>query len=114
MKTVLVVDDNVVIGRMTEAVLDLLGLNTILCEGGKQAIPRISEADALITDFLMPEMNGAELVQEAKRQKPGMPALIITGTLADVPKDHLADGVFGKPFYIEELHSWLRKMGIAE
>ncbi len=46
------------------------------------ALERISageEIDLLITDYLMPGMRGSELVEEARRLRPGLPVLLMTG-----------------------------------
>jgi CheY-like chemotaxis protein len=35
--------------------------------------------DLLISDFAMPGMNGLALIQEARRRRPALPALLLTG-----------------------------------
>ena len=35
--------------------------------------------DLLVTDFAMPGMNGLTLIKEARRHRPGLPALLLTG-----------------------------------
>ncbi len=102
-KTILVVDDIESIRDLLEDFLTMFGYNPIICENGEHAIPHISSADLLITDFNMPRMNGAELTKIVKRGKPDMPVIIITAAPENIPIDHLADKVIEKPFGIEQL-----------
>jgi CheY-like chemotaxis protein len=112
MKRILVVDDDVAMGSAVRDVIEALGFSPILCGGGGEAVPRIGEFDALITDFLMPNgINGAELAEIVKRLRPNMPVAIMSGTIDLIPKDHVADKVFEKPFHIAELKEWLEKIG---
>jgi len=103
-KTVLIVDNENGIRDLLGMSLAGAGYNPVLCEDGKHAILYISNADLIITDFSMPGgMNGAELTKIAKREKPGMPVIIMTGTPLEIPSDHLADQVIEKPFKFEQL-----------
>ncbi len=103
-KTILVVDDKEDIRILLEDFLTSAGYDPITCEDGKHAISHISSANILITDFNMPPgMNGAELTEIAKRQKPTMPVIIMTGSPEDIPADHLADAVVEKPLDIKQL-----------
>lgn len=103
-KTILVVDDDDGIRDLMEDLLDWIGYSPIICESGEHAISYINQADLLITDFNMPPgMNGAELTKIAKREKPSLPVIIITGNTGDIPANHLADQVIDKPFKNEQL-----------
>ncbi len=102
-KTILVVDDSKEMRNLLRVCLIELGYKTILCEDGQYAVPHINQADLLITDFNMPKMNGVELTEVAKREKPDMPVIIMTGAPENVPIDHLADKVIEKPFEIRHL-----------
>lgn len=102
-KTILVVDDESDLGHLLGNNLTMFGYFSIICEDGEHAITHISSADILITDFNMPGMNGVELTKIAKREKPDMPVIIMTGNPLKVPADHLADKVIEKPFYIGQL-----------
>lgn len=61
--------------------------------------------DLLITDYLMPGMTGAELVQRTRAMFPGLPTIIATG-YADMKaiEQVIGDGaVLRKPFQLAEL-----------
>lgn len=103
-KTILVVDDEREMRSLLKDSLTIVGYNVLPCENGGLAIEYISKADLLITDFSMPPgINGAELTEIAKRQKPGLPVIIMTADPGKVPANHLADKVINKPFRVEEL-----------
>ena len=106
-KTILIVDDQLSIREMLQEILRSAGYGIVLCESGEEALSHISEADILITDFQMGGMSGAGLAKQAKRQKPKMPVIIMTGTPRTLPNDHAADFVLEKPFTVKELLSRL-------
>jgi len=104
MRTILVVDDEEEIREILKQFFTDLDFNVVVCENGARAVPRIEEADILVTDFNMPPgINGGELAEIAKQQKPGIRVIIMTGISWDVPSDHLADVVIEKPFNLEAL-----------
>lgn len=100
-KTILVVDDVASIRDLLAVCLIEFGYETILCENGKDAVPHINHADLIITDFNMPEMNGAELAKLAKGQKPQTPVIIMTGEPWKIPVGHMANQIIEKPFNLK-------------
>jgi PAS domain S-box-containing protein len=60
--------------------------------------------DLLITDFDMPDLDGAALARAARERAPGLPVVLVTA-LADLPGRHdgLFDAVLGKPVQREAL-----------
>ncbi|HLG87289.1 MAG TPA: response regulator [Alphaproteobacteria bacterium] len=67
--------------------------------------------DVLVVDLLMPGMNGAELAVEARRQRPDLPVVIITGYAGDMDRRIEEQGypVLRKPFRPVELATILAK-----
>ena len=76
---------------------------------GNEAMATLGDAglsfDALVTDYAMPGMNGADLVLQAREQRPMLPALIITGYAGAEGLDRLPPDVaiLRKPFQREDL-----------
>jgi PAS domain S-box-containing protein len=71
---VLVVDDNSTNRRILEAVLRRWGMNPVLAEGGRSALVHLQEACTardpyalVVSDVMMPEMDGFELVEHIRR-----------------------------------------------
>jgi CheY-like chemotaxis protein len=64
-----------------------------------------SSCDLLITDYAMPLVSGADLIRQAREQRPDLPAIIITGyaeleSIARRPEDVQ---VLAKPFTSDQL-----------
>lgn len=80
--SVLLVDDEDLVRRGTAEMLRELGHSVHEASGGAQALAMLAEGlgvDALVTDYLMPHMNGAELAERARSARPGLQVLVITG-----------------------------------
>ena len=79
---VLLVDDEDLVREGTCQLLAELGYGVTMAASGAEAIVHLQSNDnfdLLITDYLMPQMNGAQLAREAKRLQPSLPVLLITG-----------------------------------
>ncbi len=108
--TILVVDDEPNIRRVLEAVLAKEGHTVLTAENGRKGLDIISEdsnVDVLITDLIMPDINGIELLAAAKEFHPNMPVLMITahGTIksaVDAMKIGALDYIT-KPFDLDEI-----------
>jgi CheY-like chemotaxis protein/two-component sensor histidine kinase len=80
--TVLLVDDETLVRSSTAEMLADLGYRVVEAEDAAQALRKLDEEieiQILVTDHLMPEMTGAELVATAERRRPGLRSLIISG-----------------------------------
>ncbi len=80
--TVMIVDDEPNIRRVLAAVLTRDGYQVILADGGKDAVKKAKNEpilDVLITDFLMPDMNGLETLEAVRKYHGGIRVLFISG-----------------------------------
>ena len=110
-ETVLLVEDEPVILDVGREMLEALGYNVIPAatpgEALHQAAARKDEITLLITDVVMPEMNGRDLAEKISQIKPGLKCLFISGYTSDVIAHHnvLDDGIqfLQKPFSMNEL-----------
>ena len=78
----LLVDDEDLVRTGTAAMLRDLGHEVHEAAGGGQALSLIGAGlslDALVTDYMMPQINGAELARRADELRPGLPVLVVTG-----------------------------------
>jgi PAS domain S-box-containing protein len=78
----LLVDDEEIVRMSTADMLADLGYDVIEANSAEQALRLLDEGaapDLLITDYLMPGMSGAKLVEEVRARKPGLPILIVSG-----------------------------------
>lgn len=86
---ILIVDDHPNTATMLARALAQMGthIKASAAASGREALElvRVSPADILITDMIMPEMNGLELVEKMQNHPGGRPAHIILITAYDVP-----------------------------
>ena len=107
-KRILVVDDDSSVLQMLTRALDAYELT--LARDGMEALALAKmqpTLDLLITDYLMPEMTGDELIARIREQRPQLKALVITGhgDLLDreSPDWWRAEPHLSKPFRIQAL-----------
>jgi signal transduction histidine kinase/CheY-like chemotaxis protein len=87
---ILLVDDEELVRLGTGEMLSDLGYDVIEATSGAEALRLLRggcEPDVMITDYLMPGMNGVELIGDAKALAPAMKVMLITGysTIAEGP-----------------------------
>ena len=93
-ETILLVEDE---GKVREAgrrVLESLGYSVLTATNGLEGLSLFKEADRcdlVLTDMVMPEMGGLELIQELKRIAPGVKALVVTGYISQEDTQVLKD-----------------------
>jgi CheY-like chemotaxis protein len=110
-ETVLVVEDDDAVRTVLCRDLRRRGYSVLEAAGGEQALGIAEEharpVHALVTDVVMPEMNGRQLAEEASRRRPDLKVLFTTGYTrnAIVHNGMLDHGVslIGKPFTLEQL-----------
>lgn len=82
---ILVVDDEPQVRATLALGLQDCGYAVEEAGGGAAALARLQAGgfDLIVTDLAMPGMNGLELLREARKQHPGIPALLVTGYAGD-------------------------------
>jgi len=85
-RSVLVVDDDVAVGKVLFALLKQAGYNVRHVSSGASALVAIGEAsyDVVITDLRMPGMDGMALLTALKEHDPALPIIMLTahGTIS--------------------------------
>ncbi len=115
--TVLVVEDDEGVRQFTVGALRELGFAVIEAESGQTALKRLADqpkVSLLLTDVVMPAMDGRRLVEAAMAVRPDLKVLYMTGYTrnAIVHNGMLDPGtrLLTKPFTVEELERELRAM----
>jgi CheY-like chemotaxis protein len=103
--SVLVIDDEAAVRETLSEMLEALGHNVVLADGGQEALKRLAAAgdfDFVFTDLAMPEMDGWETSREIRKRRPDMRIVLVTGygpgTVPPAGEETLVDGILGKPF----------------
>ena len=104
--TIMLVDDEDLVRTGTAEMLGDLGYEVVQASSGAEALRMLRsgiEVDLMITDFLMPGMNGVALVEHATALARDMKVLLVTGysTIAEGPGAHIPR--LGKPYRQAEL-----------
>jgi len=117
METVLLVEDEPALLKLSKHLLEQLGYTVIPAMRPNSAVKIASEyqgrIDLLMTDVIMPEMNGRDLWVKLEKEFPSLRCLFMSGYTADVIADH---GILEarvhflqKPFSIDALADKVRE-----
>jgi PAS domain S-box-containing protein len=117
-ETILLVEDDEAVLNLSRMLLESLGYTVLVAHTSLHAtqLAREHKSDLhlLITDVVMPEMNGRELVERIRSFMPGLKCLFMSGYTADVitHKGVLDEGVnfIQKPFNIADLAKKVRQI----
>ncbi len=116
-ETILLVEDEPSILRMVTMMITRSGYNVISASTPREAI-RLADQNAgtidlLLTDVVMPEMNGRDLAKNLLARYPSMKRLFMSGYTADVIADQgrVDDGVhfIQKPFTLKDINLKIRQ-----
>jgi CheY-like chemotaxis protein len=85
-KTILCVDDNEQVLSVRSFLLETRGYRIVAASSPQEALEVLERTlpgtlDLILCDLLMPQMDGNELVRRAKQLHPGIPAMIVSGTV---------------------------------
>ena len=112
MVRILVIDDEALVRATIDAVLSAKGHAVTLATNGRDAMAQLRSAafDLVITDLIMPEMEGIETIIAIRKELPGLHILAISGggrmqvgDFLDMAGKLGADAVLRKPFTPDEL-----------
>jgi two-component system chemotaxis response regulator CheY len=120
MAKVLVVEDSPAVRLAMVDVLEGLGHTVVETENGRIAIERLDEGpfDLVLTDVLMPEVDGIEVIKAVRRVHPDTRILAVSGGTPNLPAGYAlkmtemfsADAVLYKPFLNEELRKTVTRL----
>jgi len=117
METILVVDDEARVRTLARDILLGAGYRVLEAEGGEQAL-RVAEdhqgvIHILLTDIMMPGINGKELADRFLVTRPDAKAIFMSGRAAEVISDAgvliPVDAFLAKPFTVERLLNKVRE-----
>ena len=105
-KRILIVDDEEIIRTLLFEAFKFFDYEIESVENGVEAVKQIAAKtyDLIITDYLMPKMDGLELIRRIKMENPSIPVIVITSIGPE--RELLKSGALAcikKPFKISEL-----------
>jgi len=114
---VLLVEDNSMVRRSIEVTLRAAGFQVTSVDSGQRCIQTVERLDVpldlLISDVVMPEMSGEEMLGRVRKLRPELPVLFISGydrsTLARRKHPAATEHFLQKPFDSEDLFEAVRK-----
>ena len=119
MTKILLAEDDNTMRRFLVKALKNAGYDVVSFDNGLSAYHRLREEpfELLLTDIVMPEMDGIELARKATELDPDLKVMFITGFAAvalnadsQAPKDAK---VLSKPFHLKDLVSEVERMVAA-
>jgi CheY-like chemotaxis protein len=117
-ETVLIVEDEKMVRRLAVRILERQGYQVIEAADGKTALQvgarHEGDIHLLLTDIVMPDINGLELLTQLRQSRPGLRALLMSGYTEDIIARHgtMEEGMefIHKPFTIGSLSSTVRRV----
>ncbi len=113
MNKILVLDDDPQILKMTTLMLKKGGHQVVTAANGKEALPLLKseQVDLLLTDILMPEMDGIEVINHCRKHHAGIKIVAMSGGRRKISAEFNlksarmlgASAILPKPFSQEQL-----------
>jgi PAS domain S-box-containing protein len=115
---ILFVDDEETLVEMGKIILEWLGYNVSVTTNSAEAlelfVAQPDRFDAVITDYTMPHMTGADLAKEMMRVRPDIPIILCTGFSENITEEKAVEmGVRAfamKPLNMREIAETIRKV----
>ncbi len=116
---ILVIDDEEQVRNLLRLALQREGYEVVLAKDGEEGLRlfRKDPADLIITDIIMPEREGLEIIQELRKDFPQAKIIAISGAdqtlmlnVLDISKRFGAIRTFRKPFEIKEVVQTVREL----
>ena len=120
MPTILLVEDEDLLRNGVQEMLELHDFHVIGASDGIEALEWLEEAevDLVITDLVMPNMDGVDFVHKLREKRPTLPVIVVSGSsksvmdryginTLDIPG---ANASLSKPFKSNELVGLVKKL----
>jgi len=117
-ETLLVAEDDPTTRRLIHDLLQPLGYKLLMAANGEEALKMGNlyegDIDLLLTDVIMPDMNGNELAETLKAVRPSLKVMFMSGYTDDIIAHHgvLKSGInlIQKPFNSDKIANEIRKL----
>lgn len=114
---ILLVEDEDAVRTFSTRALTNKGYEVLEADSGESAMKVIEEStekaiDLLITDVIMPNMDGPTLAKKVREKYPKLKIIFISGYTEDKLKDHMGENIFflPKPFTLKQLAAKVKEV----
>jgi DNA-binding response OmpR family regulator len=108
-KRIMIIDDEPAVGEMMSTLLEAEGYEAVVAYDGQDGLEQMNKGsvDLLLLDYMLPGMDGIEVLCEVRHRWPDLPVIIVTAfgspeLRARASKFNVVD-VVSKPFDTEKL-----------
>ena len=93
--TILLVDDEELLRAGVQEMLEIQGYTVIAATNGQQALECLDaqHIDLIITDLVMPKMNGIDFVQQLRQVRPDVPVIVVSGSTRNIMQRYGIDTI---------------------
>ena len=100
-RTILCVDDNEQALSIRKVMLETRGYRVVTCISGEDALECFKRGgvDLVLTDLIMPGLDGSKLIDAVKNISPQTPAILLSGKVRIYDRDTRADVFLPKGMY---------------
>jgi PAS domain S-box-containing protein len=117
-ESILVVEDEEAVRRLMARILDTAGYAVLTARDGADALARLDavrgRVDLLVSDVVMPNLDGSQLLLALRERCPGLPALFVSGYPRDIMSARAIlderTGFLPKPFTTGDLLARVREL----
>ena len=118
--TILLVEDEELLRAGVQEVLEIQGYKVITAPDGEQALACLAAEpiDLIITDLVMPKMDGIDFVKQLREIKPDLPVIVVSGSTRNIMQRYGIDSIqvpganasLPKPFKSVDLIEQVRQL----
>jgi CheY-like chemotaxis protein len=118
--TILLVDDEELLRAGVQEMLEMSGYAVITATNGQEAMACLKQhaIDLVITDLVMPKMDGVDFVEQLRQTWPDVPVIVVSGSTRNIMQRYGiesiqvpgADASLSKPFKGVDLMSQIKEL----
>lgn len=118
--TILLVEDEELLRAGVQEMLEIQGFTVITAPDGQQALACLAaeSIDLVVTDLVMPKMNGIDFVQQLRTIRPDVPVIVVSGSTRNIMQRYGIDTIqvpganasLPKPFKGVDLVAQIRQL----
>lgn len=93
--TILLVEDEELLRAGVQEILEIQDYRVITAANGSQALACLEsqEVDLVITDLVMPKMDGIDFVQRLRKIRPDVPVIVVSGSTRNIMQRYGIDDI---------------------